>query len=257
MEWIAAGQNSELSCVVGLYGRLYDITEFMHRHPGSPDTLMDNAGADATEFFEDVGHSRNAHDLMTSLQSLAPHYSSLSTVPLDCRYARAGSDSSSSRAGQIWASAIRNTRITLGGVGRAARGAGGARGRGAVKRFRDQPPRDTRCVLSSTAEMMRKGRDCARVRGKALEAAATATATVEGSTAVGDGSNSEAGFWCDGCGERFDPRVQVERAGGGREGGERRSVCKHESGTLRVFYVPVRAEWGGFYSCCRKHVVLS
>ncbi|CAN0112146.1 unnamed protein product, partial [Ectocarpus fasciculatus] len=67
LEWLAAGQNLESSCLVGVHGRLYDITDFMHRHPGSPETLMENAGADASEFFEDVGHSLDARGLMKSL----------------------------------------------------------------------------------------------------------------------------------------------------------------------------------------------
>ncbi|CAN0556432.1 unnamed protein product, partial [Ectocarpus sp. 8 AP-2014] len=67
LEWLAAGQNFESSCLVGVHGRLYDITDFMYRHPGSPETLMENAGADASEFFEDVGHSLDARGLMKSL----------------------------------------------------------------------------------------------------------------------------------------------------------------------------------------------
>lgn len=34
------------------------------KHPGGEEVLMEQAGKDATESFEDVGHSTDARDLM-------------------------------------------------------------------------------------------------------------------------------------------------------------------------------------------------
>mmetsp|Transcript_14237 Transcript_14237/g.29208 ORF Transcript_14237/g.29208 Transcript_14237/m.29208 type:complete len:708 (+) Transcript_14237:72-2195(+) len=57
-------------CLVGLHGSVYDVAGFLTHHPGSKETLLDNAGGDATEFFEDVGHSRIARRLLASLEIL-------------------------------------------------------------------------------------------------------------------------------------------------------------------------------------------
>ena len=55
--WLLAGRNTEESCLVGLEGGVYDLTNFLEVHPGSKETILVNAGGDATAFFEDVGHS--------------------------------------------------------------------------------------------------------------------------------------------------------------------------------------------------------
>lgn len=44
---------------------VYDVTKFSDEHPGGPEPLMDWAGKDATDAFEDVGHSSDARKLMT------------------------------------------------------------------------------------------------------------------------------------------------------------------------------------------------
>ncbi|PVU86743.1 hypothetical protein BB559_000615 [Furculomyces boomerangus] len=45
-------------------GKVYDVTKFLEDHPGGQETLMDNAGGDATSNFQDVGHSEDARELM-------------------------------------------------------------------------------------------------------------------------------------------------------------------------------------------------
>ena len=44
---------------------VYDVSKFMEEHPGGPEPLLDWAGKDATDAFEDVGHSVNARELMS------------------------------------------------------------------------------------------------------------------------------------------------------------------------------------------------
>ena len=34
---------------------MYDVSFFLDEHPGTPETILDNAGGDVTDFFEDVG----------------------------------------------------------------------------------------------------------------------------------------------------------------------------------------------------------
>lgn len=39
---------------------IYDVTKFLEEHPGGEEVLREQAGGDATESFEDVGHSTDA-----------------------------------------------------------------------------------------------------------------------------------------------------------------------------------------------------
>ena len=43
------------------------MTKFVSEHPGGDEVLVTEAGRDATEPFEDVGHSEDAYDILKSL----------------------------------------------------------------------------------------------------------------------------------------------------------------------------------------------
>ena len=43
-----------------IHGKVYDVTKYLEDHPGGEEVLLDRAGQDATEDFEDVGHSNDA-----------------------------------------------------------------------------------------------------------------------------------------------------------------------------------------------------
>lgn len=59
-----AGHSTTLSCLTGIHGHVFDITEFLPIHPGSPESLIMLAGGrDATSIFESVGHSWNARKI--------------------------------------------------------------------------------------------------------------------------------------------------------------------------------------------------
>ncbi|KLT41061.1 cytochrome b5 [Cutaneotrichosporon oleaginosum] len=51
-----------------LHKKVYDVTQFIDEHPGGDEVLLEEAGRDATEAFEDVGHSDEARDLLKGLQ---------------------------------------------------------------------------------------------------------------------------------------------------------------------------------------------
>lgn len=86
IDWVAAGCNLEpttvhadgaapnnenpvnASVLVGIEGSLYDVTAFVLDHPGSPDVLLDSAGRDATEMFDDIGHSTGARRAMAAFR---------------------------------------------------------------------------------------------------------------------------------------------------------------------------------------------
>mmetsp|Transcript_7249 Transcript_7249/g.15677 ORF Transcript_7249/g.15677 Transcript_7249/m.15677 type:complete len:138 (-) Transcript_7249:208-621(-) len=42
--------------------KVYDITTYLDDHPGGSEVLLDVAGKDGDEFFEDIGHSNDARD---------------------------------------------------------------------------------------------------------------------------------------------------------------------------------------------------
>ncbi|EFC38258.1 predicted protein [Naegleria gruberi] len=52
---------------IAVDGKVYTITEYKHEHPGGEDILLEHAGADASEAFENVGHSKDARNKLKSL----------------------------------------------------------------------------------------------------------------------------------------------------------------------------------------------
>ncbi|KAL5362932.1 hypothetical protein BJX96DRAFT_177620 [Aspergillus floccosus] len=49
---------------VAIHGKVYDVTKYAKDHPGGVDVLVDVAGQDATEAYEDVGHSEDANEIL-------------------------------------------------------------------------------------------------------------------------------------------------------------------------------------------------
>ena len=44
--------------------KVLDVTKFLKEHPGGEQTLLDWAGKDGTEAFDEVGHSQDAWDMI-------------------------------------------------------------------------------------------------------------------------------------------------------------------------------------------------
>ena len=42
--------------------KVYDVTKYLDDHPGGAEVMLDVAGQDADEFFEDIGHSKEARE---------------------------------------------------------------------------------------------------------------------------------------------------------------------------------------------------
>lgn len=40
--------------------KVYDVTKYLDDHPGGAEVMLDVAGQNADEFFEDIGHSKEA-----------------------------------------------------------------------------------------------------------------------------------------------------------------------------------------------------
>jgi len=47
-----------------IHDKVYDVTPFLNEHPGGEEVLLDHANKDASEDFDDVGHSSDAFQIM-------------------------------------------------------------------------------------------------------------------------------------------------------------------------------------------------
>jgi len=59
--------SSKEKLYVLLHGKVYDVTKFIDEHPGGDEVILAESGQDATEAFEDVGHSEEARALLPGL----------------------------------------------------------------------------------------------------------------------------------------------------------------------------------------------
>ncbi|ORZ02435.1 cytochrome b5 [Syncephalastrum racemosum] len=65
LEQVAA-HNTKNDLWVTIHNKVYDISKFVQEHPGGEEVLLDEAGKDATEAFEDIGHSDEAREILES-----------------------------------------------------------------------------------------------------------------------------------------------------------------------------------------------
>ncbi|XP_024875747.1 cytochrome b5-like isoform X2 [Temnothorax curvispinosus] len=49
-----------------IHNNVYNVTPFLNEHPGGEEVLLEQNGRDATEPFEDIGHSTDARQMMES-----------------------------------------------------------------------------------------------------------------------------------------------------------------------------------------------
>ncbi|KAK4273855.1 hypothetical protein QN277_017169 [Acacia crassicarpa] len=59
-----AKHNQLKDCWLIIAGKVYDVTPFMEDHPGGDDVLLSSTGKDASDDFEDTGHSDTAREMM-------------------------------------------------------------------------------------------------------------------------------------------------------------------------------------------------
>ncbi|KAH7105485.1 cytochrome b5-like heme/steroid binding domain-containing protein [Auriculariales sp. MPI-PUGE-AT-0066] len=55
------------SFYVLLHNKVYDVSKFLDEHPGGDEIIMAEAGKDASDAFEDVGHSEEARSKLPSM----------------------------------------------------------------------------------------------------------------------------------------------------------------------------------------------
>ncbi|GKU11942.1 unnamed protein product, partial [Fusarium langsethiae] len=57
--------NTADDCWIAVHSKVWDITHFINQHPGGPDVLLNLAGSDATDIYNDV----HAPDIIEDLPS--------------------------------------------------------------------------------------------------------------------------------------------------------------------------------------------
>ncbi|PIA33789.1 hypothetical protein AQUCO_04000089v1 [Aquilegia coerulea] len=60
----AGEHNTRDDCWVVVDGKVYDVSSYLDEHPGGDDVLLKATGKDATDEFNDAGHSKDAIQLM-------------------------------------------------------------------------------------------------------------------------------------------------------------------------------------------------
>ncbi|CAG9989403.1 unnamed protein product [Clonostachys byssicola] len=63
-----AEHNTKGDLYIVLRGKVYDLTPFVDDHPGSAEILIDAAGQDCTEAYDDAGHSDEANEILPELE---------------------------------------------------------------------------------------------------------------------------------------------------------------------------------------------
>ncbi|VDM45118.1 unnamed protein product [Toxocara canis] len=58
-----AEHNNNRSTWIVMSNKVYDVTKFLDEHPGGCEVLLEQAGVDGTEAYEDVGHSTDAREM--------------------------------------------------------------------------------------------------------------------------------------------------------------------------------------------------
>jgi len=56
--------HTDKDCWIVLHGNVYNVSKYLDEHPGGPEIISDLAGQDATEEFEDTGHSEDARAIL-------------------------------------------------------------------------------------------------------------------------------------------------------------------------------------------------
>lgn len=59
-----ANNTDKESTLIILHDKVYNVYNFLNEHPGGEEILLEHRGKDGSEDFDDVGHSKDAFELM-------------------------------------------------------------------------------------------------------------------------------------------------------------------------------------------------
>ncbi|KAH0427783.1 hypothetical protein CcaCcLH18_09489 [Colletotrichum camelliae] len=63
-----AAHREANDCWMVIHGQVYDVTKYLHDHPGGAEVLIEAGGVDATEAFDNAGHSEDASEIMAEFR---------------------------------------------------------------------------------------------------------------------------------------------------------------------------------------------
>ncbi|KAK2020447.1 oxidoreductase NAD-binding domain-containing protein, partial [Colletotrichum zoysiae] len=63
-----AAHREANDCWMVIHGNVYDVTKYVHDHPGGAEVLIEAAGVDASEAFDNAGHSEDAFEIMAEFR---------------------------------------------------------------------------------------------------------------------------------------------------------------------------------------------
>lgn len=63
-----AAHNATNALWLSIHDKVYDVHEYLHDHPGGEDVLIGRRGEDASQDFDDVGHSLRAREILAKYQ---------------------------------------------------------------------------------------------------------------------------------------------------------------------------------------------
>ena len=63
-----ATHNTDSDCWLQIHDKVYDVTKYLDSHPGGAEVILDTAGGNATDMFEDIGHSKGARRQLAKFQ---------------------------------------------------------------------------------------------------------------------------------------------------------------------------------------------
>ncbi|TGZ83883.1 putative cytochrome b5 [Ascodesmis nigricans] len=61
------GHTTKKDLWMVVHDKVYDVSSFVDEHPGGEEVMMDVGGQDATDSFEDVGHSDEAREILEKM----------------------------------------------------------------------------------------------------------------------------------------------------------------------------------------------
>ncbi|XP_024939237.1 cytochrome b5 isoform X2 [Cephus cinctus] len=80
--------DNRKSCWIVIHSKVYDVTKYVDEHPGGPAEILNVAGKDATEEFEEVGHSDEARNILTRMLIGALHPDDVAAIARERRNER-------------------------------------------------------------------------------------------------------------------------------------------------------------------------
>ena len=79
-----AAHDSKDDVWMSIHNKVYNVTKYLEDHPGGEQVLLDRGGKDATEDYEDVGHSNEARKQLAPFEIGELPPSERDLCPGDC-----------------------------------------------------------------------------------------------------------------------------------------------------------------------------